>query len=236
MKMIFNADDFGLTEGINLAIIDAFKNGVVRSTTLMANSLAYEHAVELAHENPDLCVGIHLVGTYGKPLTKTNSTLVDANGNFKRFPDEGTPNIDPEQMFIEWCAQIDKVSKDINLTHFDSHHHIHLHPLLLPITERIAKKYNLKYRGNNYQAGVCARLVTDFYKENVNFETILKIAATYTDEVLDIMTHPGIDDDTLRNNTSYHYYRELELKVLTSQDVKEFFKNNTIEICSYKSL
>ena len=60
-RLIINADDFGLTSGVNRAIIEAHQRGVVTSTTLMANSAAFADAAQLAHINPKLSVGCHVV-------------------------------------------------------------------------------------------------------------------------------------------------------------------------------
>lgn len=61
MKIIFNADDYGLTRGTVYGILDAYKKGVVRSTKLMATGEAFDLAVEIAKENPGLDIGVHLV-------------------------------------------------------------------------------------------------------------------------------------------------------------------------------
>jgi chitin disaccharide deacetylase len=56
-RLIVNADDFGFTRGVSLGIIRAFKEGILTSTTMMANGDAFEHAVVLAKEHPNLAVG-----------------------------------------------------------------------------------------------------------------------------------------------------------------------------------
>jgi predicted glycoside hydrolase/deacetylase ChbG (UPF0249 family) len=60
-RLIINADDFGLTAGVNRAILEAHEHGVVTSTTLMANSLAFEGAVQLAQSRFSLSTGCHVV-------------------------------------------------------------------------------------------------------------------------------------------------------------------------------
>ena len=60
MRLIINADDFGLSRGANYGIIDAYRNGVVRSTSIMAGMPGFDHAVELLKEYPDLGCGVHL--------------------------------------------------------------------------------------------------------------------------------------------------------------------------------
>jgi predicted glycoside hydrolase/deacetylase ChbG (UPF0249 family) len=60
-RLIVNADDFGFTRGVNAGIVEACQQGILRSTTLMANGLAFEDAVERALGAPELDVGCHLV-------------------------------------------------------------------------------------------------------------------------------------------------------------------------------
>src|SRR5579862_8076340 len=66
--LILNADDFGLTRGVNEGIVRAHNEGILSSTTLMANGLEFDDAVRLAKSNPRLGVGCHLVLIGGKPV------------------------------------------------------------------------------------------------------------------------------------------------------------------------
>ncbi len=69
-RLIVNADDFGLTTGVNQAIAEAHTSGIVTSTTLMANGRAFRDAVTVAHANPTLSVGCHVVLVDGFPLSR----------------------------------------------------------------------------------------------------------------------------------------------------------------------
>ena len=80
-QVIINADDFGLTNGVNYGIIDSFLYGITTSTTLLANGAAFDHAVELASDHPELEIGVHLNLTLGKPLLP-DSVSISANGRF----------------------------------------------------------------------------------------------------------------------------------------------------------
>ena len=84
MKVIFNAVDFGISKAASLGIIEAHKNGVIKSTTLMCNMKDADYAADLAKNNKNLGVGIHLVMTAGAPLCKDVLSLVDENGMFKK--------------------------------------------------------------------------------------------------------------------------------------------------------
>jgi chitin disaccharide deacetylase len=69
-QLILNADDFGLTRGVNEGIIRAHREGVLTSTTLMAGGAAFEDAVERAKANPGLGVGCHLVLVGGHAISR----------------------------------------------------------------------------------------------------------------------------------------------------------------------
>ena len=66
-RLIVNADDFGMTEGVNRAILEAHLRGLVTSTTLLANGAAFASAAEIAGDTPALGVGVHLNLTEGRP-------------------------------------------------------------------------------------------------------------------------------------------------------------------------
>ena len=84
MRLIINADDFGYSKGVNYGIIDAYKNGIVRSTTIMAGMPGFDHAVELAKENKELGVGVHLTLTSYKPVLDSHKTIVNEHGYFDK--------------------------------------------------------------------------------------------------------------------------------------------------------
>lgn len=69
-RLIINADDFGLTPGVNQAIAEAHSHGVVTSATLMANGLAFTNAVETARSLPKLSVGCHVMLVDGQPVSR----------------------------------------------------------------------------------------------------------------------------------------------------------------------
>ncbi len=143
-RLIVNADDFGLTPGINRAIADLHHAGVLTSTTLMATGTAFQDAVRIAHENPHLGVGCHIVLTDGTPAAdpSTIPTLLAANADpsrpifrpsLARFALAALRgHIDPEDITREAAAQIHRLqSIGLALTHADTHKHTHLFPTVL---------------------------------------------------------------------------------------------------------
>ena len=85
-SLIVNADEFGLTEGINEGIIEVHAHGIVTSTTMVANLWAFDHAVALSRKYPSLAVGVHLNVTHGVPILPRDRvhTLVDEDAFFFR--------------------------------------------------------------------------------------------------------------------------------------------------------
>lgn len=137
-RLIVNADDFGGSEEINEAVIRAFKEGVLTSTSLMVTGAAFEQAVKLAKENPGLAVGIHLVTVVGRSVLPHSEipTLVDQGGHFSNNPTLAglkyyfSPRARRE-LNKELAAQFEKFhSTGLRLSHIDGHLHLHVHPVI----------------------------------------------------------------------------------------------------------
>lgn len=149
--LVVNADDFGITEGVNRAVLQAHQEGILTSTTLMANMPAFEHAVQLASGQPGLGVGLHLNLTAGPPVLPSSRvpTLVSGGG---QFPGGGAMmrrlslgKVDRGQVEAEMGAQLERALRaGVAITHLDSHHHLHLYPLLQPVAVRVARRYGIR--------------------------------------------------------------------------------------------
>jgi hopanoid biosynthesis associated protein HpnK len=151
-RLIVNADDFGVTRGVNRGIIRCFREGIVRSTTIMANGDAFDDAVELALANPELGVGVHLVLIGGRALASREQIgrLVDDNGELPRTVRSlvlkmSARMVRASDIEAEVRAQIERVrSVGITPTHVDSHKHSHLHPIVMKAIARVASEYGIK--------------------------------------------------------------------------------------------
>lgn len=150
-KLIVNADDFGLTEGVNRAIIDGHRKGIITSTTLMANGMAFDSAVAARSGTPGLGVGVHLNLTQGRPICSPSQvpSIVTAEGLF--YPTPGilarrilTRKVTPRDVEVELRSQIEKIaSAGVRITHLDSHKHIHLLPPLFGLVVKLARDYGI---------------------------------------------------------------------------------------------
>lgn len=230
MKLIINADDFGLSKAVNYGIIEAHKHGVVTSTTALVTAEAFRECKQLALENPLLSVGIHLNITLGKPLVK-HLTLVDENNNFftkMEYIEDFMKS--QEELYLEWKAQIEYFIEvmEVKPTHIDSHHHVHMLPKALPIVRRLAKEYELPIRGDGEII-----LNVDFYGDQVS-ENFFDHLPRY--EMLEMMVHPAYADTTLMEATSYALERLKEYDILTLPSVRRKIEKAGYILISYKEV
>jgi predicted glycoside hydrolase/deacetylase ChbG (UPF0249 family) len=148
-RLILNADDFGLTRGINRAIAELHSAGALTSATLMANGPAFDDAVRIARAQPSLGIGCHVVLIDGLPLSppETIPTLLGPDGkSFRRsltdfFAAVLIGKVSEAEIFREAQAQITRIQQQgIALTHLDTHKHTHILPRvarpLLAVAER----------------------------------------------------------------------------------------------------
>jgi predicted glycoside hydrolase/deacetylase ChbG (UPF0249 family) len=163
-RLIVNADDFGLTSGVNRAILELHRAGVLTSATLMARAAATEEAVEIAKANPALGVGCHIVLVDGAPILSGIYDLPNvADPVYGRFePTLGkfltaiyvrsrARNID-YQIEIEARAQIQSLqSRGIRLTHIDTHKHTHMFPRVLRPVLRAARACGIRAIRNPFE-------------------------------------------------------------------------------------
>ncbi len=148
-QLIVNADDFGLTAGVNRAIIELHAAEVLTSATLMAQAAATEQAVEMGLAMPTLGVGCHVVLVDGAPVMEAPEVRTLVNRETRSFyPTIGsflkrlfTGRIRPKEIEAEVAAQIALLqSYGLRLTHVDTHKHTHMFPAVLRPVLRAARK------------------------------------------------------------------------------------------------
>jgi hopanoid biosynthesis associated protein HpnK len=151
LKLIVHADDFGLSKQTNDGILKSHLDGILTSTSLMANGAAFDHAVSLCSKVPTLDVGLHLTLVEELPILDPHhvASLVDRQGKLCRHATVFTTRyfagrIDFDEVRAEMEAQIQKVrSHGLRISHLDSHQHVHMLPEILRITVALARKYGI---------------------------------------------------------------------------------------------
>ncbi len=152
-NIIFNADDFGISKGVNAAIFKGYNEGILNSASLMVNQKYAQEAVDMHKEMPNLMLGLHvnLTNEYPASDVKNIPLLVDENGKFKNgflklfLLSLFKPKKFKQQVKIEVEAQIVKaMNMGVKLTHIDSHRHVHMIPAIFDVFKELMEKYSLK--------------------------------------------------------------------------------------------
>jgi len=151
-NLIVNADDLGWTDGVNRGIADAHRQGLVTSTSLLANGRAFDSALDVARGNPALGVGVHLNLSDGPPTASPENVrgLLNSENCLEDGPETlllriASRSLPLEEIEREWDAQIQKVREaGIHPTHVDGHKHVQMLPGLFEIAVRLAKKHGIR--------------------------------------------------------------------------------------------
>lgn len=151
-RLRVTADDFGFTPGVTDGILEAHRNGIVTHTSAMAGGLDFRRGMALLRDYPGLGVGVHLMLTWGAPVTPPGDvgSLLGSGGRFaplRVIVGRGmTGRLRTDQLAREWRAQIAKVvDAGIVPTHLDSHHHVHLLPNCLGVAAALAKEFGIHW-------------------------------------------------------------------------------------------
>ena len=159
-RLILNADDFGLTPGVNRAIAELHAAGALTSATLMANGPAFDDAVRIAHAHSTLGVGCHIVLTDGTPVSppETIPTLLGPDRKTFRpslsdfFLAVLRGKVSEDDIAREALAQIHKLQRaDIPVTHIDTHKHTHILPAVARPLLQVAEHTNITAIRNPFE-------------------------------------------------------------------------------------
>ena len=262
-KLVVNADDFGFTRDVNRGIVEAHRNGILTSTTLMATGAAFDDAVCLARENPALDIGVHLVLVGEPPFPITIAQLMRAMllGRIR--------------IYEELRAQVRRIlDAGLEPTHLDTHKHTHLLPPVLDAVGRLSEEYKIPWvrrpfdfpltpatrpgigwakRTTSHALGVVrsrfARVLarhgcrsTDHFAGfqitgRYNAAELAQLIRALPEGSTEFMCHPGICGDELRGaRTRLKESRERELRALTSPEVRAALAESGVELVSYRSL
>jgi len=222
MKLIINADDMAYSQDVNDTIFDLMDKRKISSATVLAGGAALDDAVRRIKGYPGCSFGVHLYLTELRPLTNSaiwgKYQLLDDNENFNtgirhcKRTDEIR-----EAIFDEWCSQVDKLNHlQVQISHIDSHQHVHTIPWLFFILKRVQKKYNIrkvrktlnlydsssapanhllfkKWLWNFMLANIYRTKVTRYFTKLDWFLRIMQKAPSKYAGTFEIMTHPGSD-------------------------------------------
>lgn len=225
-RVIVNADDFGLTSGINKGIIEAHEHGLLTSASLMVRGSAANEAAEYARRNPALSVGLHFDAAEWR---------FDHGEWVKVY--EVVDAADAAAVGGELQRQLTKLSELLGHgpTHLDSHQHIHLSEPARSILLRAAKDLCVPLRNFHPAITYCGDFYGqtgegESYAEGISVEHLIRIIENLPPGWTELGTHPGYPDSL---DSVYAAEREQELRVLCSAKVRTVFANEALQLCSF---
>ncbi|MCI0545677.1 MAG: ChbG/HpnK family deacetylase [Candidatus Rokubacteria bacterium] len=247
-RLIVNADDFGLTEGVSRGILHAHREGIVTSTTLIVNRPVAPALVRELQAS-GLGVGLHMNLTLGRPLARAERvpSLVDAEGRFLRDAREAAARARPDEVRIELGNQIDAFRGLMGRfpTHLDSHHHVGRHDPVLGILLDFARAIKVPVRSQDDPVRVAARTLGLRTPDHFMGESgpdaywcparVLEHLEALPAGVSEFMTHPGYFDDDLAYSR-YGVQRETEIAGLTDPRAREAIAARGIRLITFADL
>ncbi len=255
-RLIINADDFGFTRDVNEGIVHAHREGVLTSTTLMANGEAFDDAVRLAKETPTLDIGAHLVLVQGnsvldgRPLPESPRQLLGV------LAKRGL------NVYAELKAQIEKIrAAGLSISHLDSHKHTHLVPSVFKAVVKLAGEFGITWvrlpldttvrlgkpltaAGNRYYRkltrGTSVRFTDHFLgfqlTGSLTEESMARALNRLQEGVTEFMCHPGYLGDELKQaRTRLKESRLVELEALTSPRIRAIIAEKQIQLGPFQT-
>jgi chitin disaccharide deacetylase len=196
-RLIVNADDFGLTAGVNQAVSELHLAGVLSSTTLMARAGATEEAIALARAKPGLGVGCHVVLADGVPVLDAGAQiphLADpATGELRSSLPDFLRGLYAEGRQRQFCAEVEAEtraqieflqSRGLSLTHVDTHKHTLMFPSVLRAVLRAARACGLSAVRNPFEPAWAVHATAGAHWARAAEVTVLRWLAPYCRRII----------------------------------------------------
>jgi predicted glycoside hydrolase/deacetylase ChbG (UPF0249 family) len=228
-RLIVNADDFGVSSGINRGIIYALVHGIVTSASLMVRQSAAREAAQLAHSHPRLCVGLHVdLGEWIYADDQWQSVYSVVATDDARLVEE-----EVERQLASFESLLGRLP-----AHLDSHQHVHRDEPVRSVMLAVAQRLNIPLRHESATVRYCG----DFYGQGAHGEpmhellapeALVKVVDSLTAGTTELGCHPGYCTGLV---SSYRAERELELAALCSPTVRKALESSRIELMSFEQL
>jgi predicted glycoside hydrolase/deacetylase ChbG (UPF0249 family) len=225
--LIVNADDLGLSAGVNAGIAEAHERGIVTSASLMVRADAAGAAAALLHDRPRLAVGLHL------DIAEWRFEAGEWRVSYERCAPD-----DPVAVEAECRGQLDAF-RDLSgrdPTHLDSHQHTHLSEPVASVAARLAVELEvpLRDRGIRYEGGFYGQTGKgEPYPEGIEPEHLIELIEALPPGGTELGCHPGRDADT---GSPYEAERERELRALCDPRVAAAIERAGVELRSFAEL
>jgi chitin disaccharide deacetylase len=225
-RTVVNADDFGLSSGVNRGIARAHDEGIVTSTSAMVRQDAIDEAVALASDRPRLSVGLHV----------DLSEWVYQDGDWVPLY-QVVASEDRAAVEAEVAAQLASFVALFGCppTHLDSHQHRHLEEPIRSVVVETGRRLGVPVRGCT--PGVAYR--GDFYgqtgrgepfPEAITVEALVRLISSLPEGITELGCHPAAEPE---QGSTYCAERPSELEALCDSRVKASLTDAGVELRSF---
>jgi predicted glycoside hydrolase/deacetylase ChbG (UPF0249 family) len=225
-RLIVNADDFGLSAGVNQGIMRAHREGIVTSASLMVRCPAAAHAVEIAD---DLDLGLHL----------DLSEWTYRDGQWVIVYQRVEPG-DVEAVRREIREQLTLFEQLTGRTpsHLDSHQHVHEQEPIRSIARQLADELRVPLRSFSNRVRYCGNFYGQSgkgaaYADAISVAALIRLIATLAPGVTEFACHPGEDPEL---DSAYGLERQIEVATLCDPRVRQALENEDVKLISFEEL
>ena len=222
--LIVNADDLGLSDGVNAGIAEAHERGIVTSASLMVRRSAATDAETVAREHPSLAIGLHIdLGQWDYE-----------EGEWKVAYQRCSP--DDEMAVARECrAQLDAFRELLGRepTHLDSHQHTHMSEPVASVADRLSAELGVPLRGRRipYEGGFYGQSGRGVpFPEGIAVERLIELIEALPVGWAEIGCHPGMGVEA---ESSYARERQIEVETLTAPRVRAAIEASGVELRSF---
>ena len=227
-SLIVNADDFGLSEGVNRGVVEAHERGIVTSASLMVRARAAEGAADYGRRRPELSVGLHLdLGewVYRDDAWRTVYEVVALRDAAALA----------EETFRQLAVFRSLLGRDP--THIDTHQHVHREDPLRSLLRDVSNLLAVPVRELTPSVRYCGRFYGQDgrgrpYPDAIGVESLIAILASLPAGVTELGCHPALGLDF---ESPYGAERELECGALCDPRVRAALERESIELRSFHS-
>jgi chitin disaccharide deacetylase len=218
--LIVTGDDFGASSGINRGILEAHRDGILTSASLMVNLPWSADAASLSRAAPQLALGLH-IELAGEAL---------ASAGARR---DAVCRASLDQQFSCFATLVGRMP-----THLDSHHNVHRNPRLLPHFLDLARQHNLPLREHSavrYLSSFYGQWGGETHLEAISVPSLLnQLETALPDSVTELGCHPGYVGPDL--HSSYSIEREIELRTLVDPILPRMLAAQQFQLISFRDL
>jgi predicted glycoside hydrolase/deacetylase ChbG (UPF0249 family) len=225
--LIVNADDLGLSPGVNAGIVRAHRHGIVTSASLMVRAAAAAEALTSLAGHPRLAVGLHL------DIAEWQYENGEWRAAYERCPPEEAAAVEAECRG-QLAAFRELAGRDP--THIDSHQHTHMSEPVASVAASLAAELEvpLRARGIRYEGGFYGQSGKgEPYPAGITPEHLVELIEALQPGWTELGCHPGIGTDM---QSSYASEREREVRALCDPQVKAALERGEVKLRSFAQL